>query len=1184
MSKKIIISESQYRRVFLNEQILVDGGYLGKNRLFGGKEVSNIDGSFGDLSAEAFGKFFYGDNSKIKTLEDLYLDLKNKGYDVGDKPNNVSGNQMNKVLFGIVNERLNGLNDLFGKISEWIGDAVNWVDERSKEIALKYYKKHIKNKSDGDKFRKWVYEDNERLKQANDLLKKLKLSGGFSKSGPIDNEHFMNVWTFFNRGLGGSYVNSSGYFPEYDKNFFVSEDEFTWVEDDGKIYPEMTGTNKFRNMEGKSFGDFLKKSGLEINSFFDKLKKSYTNAPEKAGYKKMYWCTTKEGYLSFSSSDTDIIDIEDYLQTKEAEKDISSSEGQQERLDDIETFSPIITSGIVDGPYPLINEMSRMRPDISAERHSGKGIPVFWSYAPIKFYDEQMEYYNLLSGADKYRESLEKQRIEKNISQKNIQGDYSTKPKSNVELFLPFNKKLEPIKIDEYISKYNTSLNHWKSVHNTFNWTGKNIKFNDTFLDLYKFKDVYDGDKDVNNLGTFEEFLEKNPTTLFDPSPIIEKIKSIYSDFYFQDPQNIMSKFYIIKRLQEDKSCSSIGGTNLDKVEDYSDENFKNLINDILTYDRISKDGWGSGCKDRLLGIINEQGGLSEVDNYIEGLLKILDFISGWNDRFLTQKISDWEKVCKGKYVNSGSSTLYSRFVTSLYGPKAFIGTTWNSFCNARSAGGNWIYFPTSKDDYGNTNYIIGCGCVDLKYEKPIGWQKGSGYITSAEEGLNKQAFVDTRPFSVKALEWKDKCKTDYHCWLDIASIALALVGCVVVPGVGCLITGTGLSLAADTINGISYVYEGVFDDDPENDEGWKLNAAFSFLPLTFKTMGTGVKFLKGIQGAADIKQFTNIINKAQNSVGKVAWEGLSNAEQRRLVAKSFNETFKDMTTAQINKMQKMYQSTIEVLKDVNFQKLVKSMKDVPYSKMDDVNSLLTKMSKDPEFAKKIAGYISEGKTFNQILRLTKEIPFKSRFKDFMLQGTLFSLIQFYPEETAKAILSGMEFFQDKTGVPIKKWLGVSTDKNPDDENSKKISTDLEYFQKYSTFFTEVSNYLKNNIAPLLLKYKINLDKGKIEDFIINGKNSLFGEPLENYKNRLEVIDNVIKKKESEGIPYEDIKIKLQELYDAEINYLEVEAKKDNTINLIEKESEQNPPDKDTLKWAEENDFDLENFDYELEY
>ena len=101
------------------------------------------------------------------------------------------------------------------------------------------------------------------------------------------------------------------------------------------------------------------------------------------------------------------------------------------------------------------------------------------------------------------------------------------------------------------------------------------------------------------------------------------------------------------------------------------------------------------------------------------------------------------------------------------------------------------MYYPPAADEYGNKDYLLGCGCVNMKHTKSVGLQKhpvhfimnswfgGDGYLsaTKAEEGIMNAGLVDIRPFSVKAKEWADNCKTDWHCWVDIASIALTLVG-----------------------------------------------------------------------------------------------------------------------------------------------------------------------------------------------------------------------------------------------------------------------------------------------------------------------------------------------------------------------------------------------------------------------
>ena len=194
MGKKIVISESQYKRVFLNEQntnnnvnpnaidiqkYLIKNGYLPAYRLEKGKSIRNDDGDFGDLSAEAFAKYYYGDFNNIKTIEGLYDKLKSDGYDLGSKTGKIFGVKMVKVLSEIINENKTD-KGIFNKIWDSWKDGVNWLEQKRLDISNVYLNKHIKTNSDGQQFRKWVYKNDERLKKVNNLFKKLGYSEKFS--------------------------------------------------------------------------------------------------------------------------------------------------------------------------------------------------------------------------------------------------------------------------------------------------------------------------------------------------------------------------------------------------------------------------------------------------------------------------------------------------------------------------------------------------------------------------------------------------------------------------------------------------------------------------------------------------------------------------------------------------------------------------------------------------------------------------------------------------------------------------------------------------------------------------------------------------------------------------------------------------------------------------------------------
>lgn len=67
------------------------------------------------------------------------------------------------------------------------------------------FKYHIKNKTDGDNFRKWVRSDSKRLSKVNSALTKNGLTGGLSQTGPYNNEYMKIAWS----SVGKEYLSSN---------------------------------------------------------------------------------------------------------------------------------------------------------------------------------------------------------------------------------------------------------------------------------------------------------------------------------------------------------------------------------------------------------------------------------------------------------------------------------------------------------------------------------------------------------------------------------------------------------------------------------------------------------------------------------------------------------------------------------------------------------------------------------------------------------------------------------------------------------------------------------------------------------------------------------------------------------------------------------------------------------------
>ena len=103
MGNRIIITESQYSRVFLNEQQLpkANAGEIQQFLKDKGAYKNKVGSTFGNESAKAFAQYYYGINTDIDTVNKLWKKLKSEGRDVGNTSG--FGPKMVKVVSGMIN-------------------------------------------------------------------------------------------------------------------------------------------------------------------------------------------------------------------------------------------------------------------------------------------------------------------------------------------------------------------------------------------------------------------------------------------------------------------------------------------------------------------------------------------------------------------------------------------------------------------------------------------------------------------------------------------------------------------------------------------------------------------------------------------------------------------------------------------------------------------------------------------------------------------------------------------------------------------------------------------------------------------------------------------------------------------------------------------------------------------------
>jgi len=216
MGKKIIISESQYKRVFLSEQNIIEKKSTKEIQKFlNNKGFTDYDGNklkedngWGDKTASAFAKYFLGDDTPIKNSKDLWVALKLQGLDVGSSYKSTT--KMVNAIVDAINYKESPTTGVKDFITDLIGGedgvGISWDNmqkfwDRAKKYSINVntlstnssYEEKIKTKDDGDKFRQWLHTKPSKLKKVNETLNDLGLDN-LDKTGPHDNINFLVAW------------------------------------------------------------------------------------------------------------------------------------------------------------------------------------------------------------------------------------------------------------------------------------------------------------------------------------------------------------------------------------------------------------------------------------------------------------------------------------------------------------------------------------------------------------------------------------------------------------------------------------------------------------------------------------------------------------------------------------------------------------------------------------------------------------------------------------------------------------------------------------------------------------------------------------------------------------------------------------------------------------------------------
>jgi hypothetical protein len=179
---------------------------------------------------------------------------------------------------------------------------------------------------------------------------------------------------------------------------------------------------------------------------------------------------------------------------------------------------------------------------------------------------------------------------------------------------------------------------------------------------------------------------------------------------------------------------------------------------------------------------------------------------------------------------------------------------------------------PTDKTTYVDVRAIL----VNKKVQ-PGGGTTTQKYATTLTVDLTKscERIKDTRDIEERAVDVVQNCKSDYHCWLDLASIAA-----LIIPGVGITI-----SMLIDFANAATYLYEAGVAKTDEDKNAALLGAGFSILGgLVGGGLGQGKALFGGVPPKV-LKfgeEFTGVIYDVYKT-GGAAGKTLSKIEQEEI-------------------------------------------------------------------------------------------------------------------------------------------------------------------------------------------------------------------------------------------------------------------------------------------------------------
>lgn len=419
----------------------------------------------------------------------------------------------------------------------------------------------------------------------------------------------------------------------------------------------------------------------------------------------------------------------------------------------------------------------------------------------------------------------------------------------------------------------------------------------------------------------------------------------------------------------------------------------------VLNKDKVTKpvdyNSWSDDKKSQwvfnnLFLFVSENEFVSDLRQQLDNIEQVINYVYVHNLQLMLQTPS---RESAGEEKSNMSSCRKSSYQSNIEVKDGLYGQSkkvtgyffYDMFDACKEYGGVWVDGTTSAKR---------CGCADIPLGEPVyvtvpainisqKKQAGGGTIkienyATIKINLNKssETIKDIRDIDERASDVVSSCASDYHCWLDLASI-----GSLVIPGVGLII-----SALVDVANAAAYLVEAGLAQNTDDRNAALLGAGFSMLSAILG--GGGGQLFKGVPTEV-IKfgnEFTSIITDVYTKTGKStlgkieqeeikgAWEmlskkyGLSQSEQK--IAENYLKQISKLNTEYLPTYFKSVQELTDKIGRANFRKIGQDEKFIELLNLESGN-IITTMDK---YMKTQAGkeFLQEMGLF---VILTDEIP-----------------------------------------------------------------------------------------------------------------------------------------------------------------------------------------------------------------